>query len=932
MNEKKPIKIEQMQDLMSKLYPELHKFKNDSMNNKDKILSRNVTLQLTDECNLRCKYCESGDTKIRMADYSLKEIKDIKVGEEILGFDEHPKKGKIKNKQTKVKKAIVEQLFNRTAEVIELLFENGETLKITPNHKILVKRNRYNNKYDYKEAGKLLVGDSVYCLSNTNKYTLKKTKIVAINQLDEMPVYNIATSTHTYISNSICVHNCYQINKGKRVMSIETAKKFIDFLLSTTEENCDYINPTISPFIILEFIGGEPLLEVDLIDEIMTYWRKRTIELQHPWADKYYISICSNGTLYRQPNVQRFLQKYKNKLSFSVTLDGNKKLHNSCRVFPDGSGSYDLAVDAANDWMSKGNYMGSKITISPDNVYYLYDAIKHMVGLGYTDINANCVYEKGWETKHASELYNQMKKVSDFLLDEHENIYCSLYEEHFFHPKEETDLDNWCFRGDTLVLTPNGNVKIKDLNIGDEVITNDGNVHIIENNIKRIEKHPISINASGIFKTYTTTEHPYYTKQFSHVGNKGIYRYNSPQWVNAGELKKGDKIALYKHKFGNIDVDKNIAYSIGYYIGDGWQSNNLYYICSAFDKSNFVKDFLDKANIDYSISDHKTVREFYIKKSNTKFISMLSQCGKGAIEKHIPQFVFKWNEDSVASLMQGYLDANGYFCKKKNQYKINTISRTLSEDIMLLLRAFGYFPTCYMAKREDVSNIEGREVQIHDSYEIYCYLDASKNKHCSYDAENDVIWTTVRDVNEEEQYDVYNLTVSENHTFIANGAIVHNCGGSGLMLACDPDGYLYPCIRYMESSLGNDVPPIRIGSVDTGIGTTAKEQQLIHCMDCINRRTKSTDECFYCPIAEGCSDCAAYNYQDSGKLDSRATYYCIMHKARSLANVYYWNKRYIKEGNNKRFKMYCPKEWAVPIIGEKEYEYLMEMSKGVDDK
>ena len=39
--------------------------------------------------------------------------------------------------------------------------------------------------------------------------------------------------------------------------------------------------------------------------------------------------------------------------------------------------------------------MGSKITIAPGNVMHLYEALTHMVELGYDDINANCVYEKG---------------------------------------------------------------------------------------------------------------------------------------------------------------------------------------------------------------------------------------------------------------------------------------------------------------------------------------------------------------------------------------------------------------------------------------------------------------------------------------------------------------------------------------------------------
>lgn len=45
-------------------------------------------------------------------------------------------------------------------------------------------------------------------------------------------------------------------------MSFETAKEIIDFLL---DENNTYINPKNSPGIIIDFIGGEPLMAIDLI-------------------------------------------------------------------------------------------------------------------------------------------------------------------------------------------------------------------------------------------------------------------------------------------------------------------------------------------------------------------------------------------------------------------------------------------------------------------------------------------------------------------------------------------------------------------------------------------------------------------------------------------------------------------------------------------
>lgn len=146
------------------------------------------------------------------------------------------------------------------------------------------------------------------------------------------------------------------------------------------------------------------------------------------------------------------------------------------------------------------------------------------------------------------------------------------------------------------------------------------------------------------------------------------------------------------------------------------------------------------------------------------------------------------------------------------------------------------------------------------------------------------------------------------------------------MIACDPDGKIFPCIRYMESSLGDDQEPYSIGDVDNGIGYNKCYQCRIDCMAKVNRRTQSTDECFYCPIAAGCSNCSAYDYQVHGTPDSRATFICIMHKARALGNAYFWNKYYRNNKIDKRMKLYIPEEWALEIISEKEWEMLKSLA------
>jgi radical SAM protein with 4Fe4S-binding SPASM domain len=500
-------------------------------------------------------------------------------------------------------------------------------------------------------------------------------------------------------------------------MPFETAKKFIDMILTGN----DYINSTISPGVIIEFIGGEPFLQIDLIDQITEYFIMQMIKRHHPWRNKYMISICSNGVLYFDPRVQTYIQRHFNRLSFSISIDGNKKLHDSCRVFPDGRGSYDIAIRGVEHFTKVlGGQMGSKMTLAPSNINYTYDAVVAMIEKGYTDINLNCIYEKGWDNVHALTLYMELKRLADYLIKNNLNdkVDISILNNPVGTPKSPLDLENWCFREGTMILTPNGEVPIENLSVGDLVIGSDGLPHSISNTMHRVSRDNASIKAAGISKTFTTKDHPYLVKRFSYIANTGVYIYKEPEWVKVIDIKKDDKIALYKN---------------------------------------------------------------------------------------------------------GCLD-----------------------------------------------------------------------------------WAEVYTVSDEGSYEVYNITVEGVHTYIANGAVVHNCGGTGSMISVDYKGDIYPCIRYMESSLGTSIPPITIGNVDTGIVNTDKDKETVAMLKAIDRKTQSTEKCFTCPIAEGCSWCSANNYQETGSVNKRVIHICIMHQARVLANYYYWNKLACMEKSKTYRKIYIP--------------------------
>ena len=201
-------------------------------------------------------------------------------------------------------------------------------------------------------------------------------------------------------------------------MPLETATKFIDLLIENNKNTQYYIDTWASDGVILDFIGGEPFLEVELMDQITEYFQKKVIEANHPWQYNWVISISSNGTLYFEPNVQSFLKKWQGHISLSISVDGNKQLHDSCRIFPDGSGSYDIAIKAVHHYINElHGRMGSKMTLAPDNVMHTYEAVKNLIEEGYTTINLNCIYEKGWNENHAIVLYNQLKELANYILN-----------------------------------------------------------------------------------------------------------------------------------------------------------------------------------------------------------------------------------------------------------------------------------------------------------------------------------------------------------------------------------------------------------------------------------------------------------------------------------------------------------------------------------
>lgn len=268
---------------------------------------------------------------------------------------------------------------------------------------------------------------------------------------------------------------CYITHKASnKRMNFEVAKKFIDYLFTDNVKKGDSV--------IIEFFGGEPLLEIDLIDKISDYFKLKSYEIGHDWSWKYRFNICTNGVNYGDEKVQKYFNKNRGKLSVAITLDGNKEKHDLQRVFPDGSGSYDIIIKNIPNWIM--NYSAStKVTFASADLILLKDSIINLWNLGIYEVAANVVFENVWNEGDDKIFEDQLIQLADYVIDNklYDKYVCTLFDEKIgYKYTDDEKKQTYCGAGKMLALGPNGIiypcVRYKDYSLNNNPEWSFGNV------------------------------------------------------------------------------------------------------------------------------------------------------------------------------------------------------------------------------------------------------------------------------------------------------------------------------------------------------------------------------------------------------------------------------------------------------------------------
>ena len=247
---------------------------------------------------------------------------------------------------------------------------------------------------------------------------------------------------------------CYLVGKNtKERMSWDVAQKAINYILDHEEDFSE-------ENVIFDFIGGEPFLEIDLIDKICDYLKTEIYQRNHHWFNSYRFSFSTNGINYDSSKVQDFIKKNRTHLSIGITIDGTKLKHDLNRVYKEtGKGSYESVVRNIPLWLRQFPNAATKVTISSPDIPYIKESVLHLYSLGIHEVNINCVFEDVWKDGDDKSLEEQLMQLADAIIDNdfYKNYTCSFFSEHIGKPLDIRNNNNWCGAGKMLSVDAAGN-------------------------------------------------------------------------------------------------------------------------------------------------------------------------------------------------------------------------------------------------------------------------------------------------------------------------------------------------------------------------------------------------------------------------------------------------------------------------------------------
>jgi intein/homing endonuclease len=368
-----------------------------------------------------------------------------------------------------------------------------------------------------------------------------------------------------------------------------------------------------------------------------------------------------------------------------------------------------------------------------------------------------------------------------------------------------------CFREDTLVKTLEGYKKIKDVQVGDLVYTHKHRYQPVIRTIKKPFNGTFhKRNFVGQLNLELSEDHKIYTSSHSYGNSKVPLKEDtkrqfteSSKWhktyrniIPIESYNENENYTLYEEdyyikeksdntSYKSITLDKDFAYILGLFLAEGHCSNgrnrqgNLNYEFNfSFNETeekliNKVISYFSDRNINSYISHYKDNHCKVIRINNKLYWNLFKDCYDEDKEKQLPPYHYHLGKDLQYTL-DGWLDGDGWTLTNRKIYDI--YGQSTSKKLALSMRDIALSRGWYAV-------INKRKVYRYDieCKDVYTVSIKYKRTHqCSLKeiGTNEFGGHSIGVDEYHYEGDVYDLTIENDNSFIADGMIVHNCADS----------------------------------------------------------------------------------------------------------------------------------------------------------
>ena len=379
-----------------------------------------------------------------------------------------------------------------------------------------------------------------------------------------------------------------------------------------------------------------------------------------------------------------------------------------------------------------------------------------------------------------------------------------------------------CLTPDSLVVTEYGVKKIKDIKVGERVLTHEGRYRPVTQVFTRqYEDNILEFSVQGInLTTQLTTEHPVLVRQMTRSSsiNGGALFLKTFDWISSEQLYQESqrKLVSKRHRKQHvtvypriseivdldtlafivtyfrvkrtieITVDLNFMKCVGYWLAEGTvlrsPARGVHGIRYFFGKdqkeyyyARDVTDSLVKLGFRPDLRNYRGLWQVTV--TDAKLGRLFEkQFGSGAANKHIPLWIKKLPAEKLGVLLYSYILGDGHILKKDAKWVVSTISQKLAFDIRDVALKVGRSCRVHKCEKGPFEQILGRIVKVHSKYAVFIY-DRERVAKNSLRADAKYLYRRVRTIQRRPYKGIVcNLEVYEDNSYCTPLFAVHNCG------------------------------------------------------------------------------------------------------------------------------------------------------------